>query len=428
MIRRAVQLPKQRCFVARSFSVQTSTLALSNGQTFPFHVSFLRENLGVAFDATSLQRTTNNLPTDLELLSAVSNGDCSWHLTFSDQASGTFHLPPACEVDIEALPRSIWGVNSIENVEQQLATSHAEGGIRFHWSDLAIDEECTDDTRAAEQLGAGRAILTQDAASARVSMIEAVHTYGIALLDGVPCEPDQGVRLADNLIGAVETTNFGYKFVIKSVKDPHNLAFGHQWLQHHTDFTYCRKVPDVALFHCIQNADEGGDSLWLDGFACAEALREEDEEAFQILCQTPVSHMDITDKWDLRATHPTLGVCPQTAALKSVVFNERTRDSWRQWRPTDCPTAASDAHFYKALQRFESIIEDTSFHLNTPLQPGELVLFDNSRILHSRTAFVGPRHMEGAYIDWAATHASWRALRMQAAGKPREYCGNRVGL
>jgi gamma-butyrobetaine dioxygenase len=78
---------------------------------------------------------------------------------------------------------------------------------------------------------------------------------------------------ANEIVGAVETTNFGYQFVIKNVEDAHNLAFDNIGLQHHTDFTYCRKCPDVALFHCLNNADEGGDSLWLDGFKIAEALK-----------------------------------------------------------------------------------------------------------------------------------------------------------
>jgi hypothetical protein len=195
-----------------------------------------------------------------------------------------------------------------------------------------------------------------------------------------------------------------YKFVIKNVDEPHNLAFANIQLQHHTDFPYCDKVPDVALFHCIQNATEGGDSLWLDGFAVAEQLRREDPAAFKLLCNVPVAHQDITDKWDLRATFPTLSLDARDGKLDKVVFNERTRDSWRQWAPDVAPARASAAAaasvsatspaFYAALRKYELLVEDARFHVTTPLQPGELVLFDNKRIMHSRTRFSGPRHME----------------------------------
>jgi hypothetical protein len=65
--------------------------------------------------------------------------------------------------------------------------------------------------------------------------------------------------------------------------------------------------------------------------------------------------------------------------------------------------------------------------MNTPLQPGELVVFDNSRILHSRTEFEGARHMEGCYMEWGAIHATWRSLQPQIYGRPATYCGNVVG-
>ena len=92
-----------------------------------------------------------------------------------------------------------------------------------------------------------------------------------------------------------------------------------------------RKCPDVALFHCLNNADKGGDSLWLDGFACAEELRRTDPAAFELLTKVQVRHMDITDKWDLQASHPTIEVDHGTGEIQRIYFNERTRDSWRAW-------------------------------------------------------------------------------------------------
>ena len=216
--------------------------------------------------------------------------------------------------------------------------------------------------------------------------------------------------------------------MIKNVDEPHNLAFDNIWLQHHTDFTYCDKVPDVALFHCIQNATEGGDSLWLDGFAVAEQLRREDPAAFQLLSDVPVAHQDITDKWDLQATFPTFTL-GRDGRLERVVFNERTRDSWRQWRQDGhSAVSATSPAFYAALRKYELLVGDPRFSVTTPLQPGELVLFDNRRIMHSRTRFSGPRHMEGSYMAWWAMQATWRALQPHIHRAPQVYCGNVVGM
>ena len=142
--------------------------------------------------------------------------------------------------------------------------------------------------------------------------------------------------------------------------------------------------------------------------------------------------MDVTDKWDLQASHPTIEVDHSTGEIKRIYFNERTRDSWRAWNAAHGNGGVEDPQtspeFYRALKAFEKILEDTRFHINTPLQPGELVVFDNARVLHSRTAFEGARHMEGAYLEWGAFYATWRSLQPQIQGKPDVYCGNVVGM
>lgn len=123
-----------------------------------------------------------------------------------------------------------------------------------------------------------------------------------------------------------------------------------------------------------------------------KALRHSDPLAFDILTSVKVRHMDVTDKWDIQASHPTLAV-DGSGQVERVYFNERTRDSWRAWGVAAGAGSRSagscdqfSGEFYRALKRFEQLVEDPSFHINTPLQPGELVLFDNARVLHSRTA------------------------------------------
>jgi gamma-butyrobetaine dioxygenase len=311
--------------------------------------------------------------------------------------------------------------------------------LRFQYNDI-MGDMTKEGTRAAEQLGEGRAHLPLKTVRARMSLIEAMQKYGIAIITGAPAQPDVGKVIADAVVGAVETTAFGYKFVIKQVDDPHNLAFDSIALQQHSDFTYLKKVPDVALFHCIQNADIGGDSLWVDGYAVAEELRRVDPAAFDVLVSTPVRFVDLTDKWDMRATHPTIELNGKTGQVERIHFNERTRDSWRQAAAAKSATndeaslfcsssqpSAVSPQFYAALRKFEALVDDARGHVNTPLKPGDVALFDNARVMHSRTAFTGNRHMEGSYISWESVQATWRALRWQVKEKPYEYCGRTVG-
>ena len=157
-----------------------------------------------------------------------------------------------------------------------------------------------------------------------------------------------------------------------------------------------------------------------------------DPDAFDVLARTPVRFVDLTDKWDMRATHPTFELNEDGRTLERVHFNERTRDSWRQWRPVSTVSvgepSATSAAFYAALAKYEALVDNATWHLNTPLRPGEIALFDNRRIMHSRTEFEGERWMEGSYISWESAHATWRALKRQAEGERYEYCGIPVGL
>ena len=248
-----------------------------------YSARFMRENLAQSWDHHSLQRIDCRLSPNVSLTAArqLDSQGRLWNLTFSDGAYGTFVPPPAAFGDeaesVDQYPPHLWGADGvIEAAEVESMLVKDGGALRFPFVDLmgdsVVDEQAS--VRADEQLGAGRASLPTPTARARQRLIEAVHKYGMAVVVGAPAKPDIGKWLADAIVGAVETTAFGYKFTIKKVGEPHNLAFHSIALQQHTDFTYLKKVPDIALFACIQNADRGGDSLWADGFALAEQLRK----------------------------------------------------------------------------------------------------------------------------------------------------------
>ena len=49
----------------------------------------------------------------------------------------------------------------------------------------------------------------------------------------------------------------------------------------------------------------------------------------------------------------------------------------------------------------------------TRMTPGDLVVFNNRRVLHGRTKFdptTGERHLRGSYIDLDAFRDRWRVL------------------
>ena len=88
------------------------------------------------------------------------------------------------------------------------------------------------------------------------------------------------------------------------------------------------------------------------------------------------------------------------------------RFSNRHMQPLRLDGAAVTA-FYASYRRFAELICDASAQFTFKLRPGDCVIFDNTRVLHSRTAFeaAGPRHLQGCYADLDSLASSLAVIR-----------------
>jgi gamma-butyrobetaine dioxygenase len=67
--------------------------------------------------------------------------------------------------------------------------------------------------------------------------------------------------------------------------------------------------------------------------------------------------------------------------------------------------------YYAAYRQLSELLREPSRSVVCRLQPGDLVLFDNTRILHGRTAFaIGNRHLQGCYLDADGLYSSLAVL------------------
>jgi gamma-butyrobetaine dioxygenase len=57
--------------------------------------------------------------------------------------------------------------------------------------------------------------------------------------------------------------------------------------------------------------------------------------------------------------------------------------------------------FYRAYRHWSEVIERDKLKIKFRLSEGDLMLFDNTRVMHARTKFskTGKRHLQGAYTD-----------------------------
>ena len=62
------------------------------------------------------------------------------------------------------------------------------------------------------------------------------------------------------------------------------------------------------------------------------------------------------------------------------------------------PVSELDA-FYRAHRTFNELIRDPRFEYRLQLTAGTVLLLDNHRLLHGRTAFRGHRRLVGCYLN-----------------------------
>ena len=241
------------------------------------------------------------------------------------------------------------------------------------------------------------------------SWLEAFLTLGFVIFEGVPTEPGMVLKLG-SMFGFTRETNFGALFNVRSTPNANDLAYTSLSLDPHTDNPYRAPVPGIQLLHCLVNETSGGLSTLVDGFAVAQALREQHPQAFEILASTPVRFKYIDVDAELTASAPLIEL-DLAGDPKAIHFSPRL---------DFVPLFAHERldAYYRARQLFDHRLRAPDFEIRFLLQAGDLVMFDNCRLLHGRSAFdpsEGLRHLQGCYIDIDGPRSLYRVLRRRRA-------------
>jgi len=236
--------------------------------------------------------------------------------------------------------------------------------------------------------------------------------YGFIIFEGVPTDQDQVLKVA-SVFGWPRETNFGITFDVRSkpAAEANDLGYTPVKLDPHTDNPYRSPVPGVQLLHCLANETSGGLSTLVDGLTVAEALRTRDPEAFRILCSTPVRFRFRDKDTELLSSAVPIELDAR-GNVRTIRFSPRL-DFVPLLPPDDL------AAYYRARRVFDHALRSSEFEIRFLLNQGDLVMFDNCRLLHGRTGFdpqEGLRHLRGCYIDIDGPRSRYRVLRRNLAG------------
>jgi alpha-ketoglutarate-dependent taurine dioxygenase len=248
----------------------------------------------------------------------------------------------------------------------------------------------------------------------RLAWLTRLSQDGIAFLSEVPAV-EAGILEAMALVGRVIETNYGLVFDVQALPQPENLAYSDLGLGLHTDNPYRDPVPGFQALHTLVAAPDGGTSLFADGFALADHLCSSYPEAFAILTRTAVPFRYRSNAADLYAERALIELSCG-GAVTAVHYNSRSIGPLR--------LAADECQrFYAAYRRFAELLREPQFQLSTLLRDGDLVLFDNQRILHGRTGFASarhPRHLRGCYLTRDSVYSETALLRRRIPSGVRQ--------
>ncbi len=352
-------------------------LESADGRAEPLHPLWLRERCrdAVSMDLRTQQRLQDpsDFAPDLKVTALSQPAPGVFHVTFSDGHQASFSAA-------DILAEAALAPGSHDCPAPRLWDGSLRDLPRVRWRSEPADDALT-------------------------AWLESFLTLGFIIFEGVPSEPGMVLKVGAQF-GFTRETNFGALFNVRSTPDANDLAYTSIALDAHTDNPYRTPVPGIQLLHCLVNQTSGGLSTLVDGFAVAQALRNREPEAFRILATTPVRFKYLDTDAELTASAPPIEL-DVTGELRAIHFSPRL-----DFVPL-YPRAQLEA-YYRARRLFDHSLRAPDFEIRFLLKDGDLVMFDNCRLLHGRSGFdpaEGLRHLQGCYIDIDGPRSLYRVLR-----------------
>lgn len=248
----------------------------------------------------------------------------------------------------------------------------------------------------------GLAVLDDD--HALREWLVALCRYGLARLEGLPASDDV-VGAVGRRLGALRETNFGVTWPVSVDVAPTSTANTSLPLPPHTDLPTRETPPGFQLLHCRVNTCSGGFSHMTDGYAVADRLREHEPAVFEALTTLRWTFFNRSPDHDHRWSGPIIDVGGPGQPLTLRAFHPVR--AFPDMDDADVPRA------YEALRVFSAVAGSDEMQMRYPFRAGDLVAFDNRRILHGRgviDADGGVRELHGTYVDHDEVHSRLRVL------------------
>ena len=159
----------------------------------------------------------------------------------------------------------------------------------------------------------------------------------------------------------------------------------------HTDGSFEKNPPQVMAMHCEVAAQEGGLTQLVDAKLVYEYLIKTDPEGLATLFEPDIF---------------TINRANQSATM--AIFTKHKHKIYMTFRLDDYAQISVHPRVIKPFTLIKKFVADSANQIIFKLQPHQIVVFDNNRMLHGRTAFEvkDTRILNGLWFDGHSPESS----------------------
>lgn len=223
------------------------------------------------------------------------------------------------------------------------------------------------------------------------AVLESLVKYGMVFVDGVSPNVVSTEFVIRQLFPFIKDSWLGKMWTLTNATFDHpTSAYTSGYLAPHTDGTFISEQAGLIAFHCVKHTGTGGETILIDGFQVAEKIRQEHPDVFERLCKT--NFVSAFKEPGAHYSHaaPFFILDAETEKVAQIRYNHVHRS----------PTVATARvrQYYHDMKLLTKYVDDPANQVVLKLNPGCVLIIDNWRLLHGRTAYNGIRALTGCYV------------------------------
>ena len=249
--------------------------------------------------------------------------------------------------------------------------------------------------------------ITQLDARKKQELFEAFNSFGFLLIESKDPEKSQEnfislSHLFGNILRHDQSDERGI-FPITVMPDfPEYANTINSDLTLHTDGSFEKVPPKIMAMHCEVAAIHGGLTQLVDGKLVYEYLSQTDPEGLMTLFEPDIFTIKRANK-----------------LAKRSIFTNKNGRIFMVFRSDKIATIAVNNRAKKAFNSIADFVEKPTNQIIFKLQPNQILVFDNNRMLHGRTGFKinDKRKLNGLWFDGNCQSSSDLDLGFVAANQ-----------